>query len=300
MNAEPRIVVGIDETRHRRDALGLAQALLGSRAGELHVAYSHPYAVPRLVAQRHVRDSVAALHVPATCHLFVGISAAEVLHDLARDLDAELIVVGSSHHGKVGRVLLGDGGACTVHHAPCPVALAPSGWRTARTIETIGVAYDGSPESRQAVERVESIARGLRAPIRLVCVVDPAADGEPRARETLQPMLDLLGDRGDCEIRTGDVVEELRAASGNVDLLVVGSRGRGPLQRVFAGSTSMAMLREAACPVMIVPRPSVPADGAHDPWMAVDGRITPFGDLRRAEPVDDQDATREPTRRLRL
>jgi nucleotide-binding universal stress UspA family protein len=40
---------------------------------------------------------------------------------------------------------------------------------------------------------------------------------------------------------------------GGVGLLVVGTRGHGVLQRVLLGSVSTALVREARCPVLVVP-----------------------------------------------
>ena len=52
----------------------------------------------------------------------------------------------------------------------------------------------------------------------------------------------------------GDPVRELAAQSGSADLMVVGSRGYGPLRAVLLGSVSGRLVREAACPVIVVPR----------------------------------------------
>jgi hypothetical protein len=40
-------------------------------------------------------------------------------------------------------------------------------------------------------------------------------------------------------------------------LLVLGSRGYGPVRRVLLGSVSGELVRGAACPVLVVPRPGV-------------------------------------------
>ena len=52
---------------------------------------------------------------------------------------------------------------------------------------------------------------------------------------------------------SGQIVLADQADQG-IDLLVAGSRGYGPLRRVFAGSVSIALMRSAPCPVMVVPR----------------------------------------------
>jgi nucleotide-binding universal stress UspA family protein len=48
--------------------------------------------------------------------------------------------------------------------------------------------------------------------------------------------------------------ELLARASGELDLLVVGSRGYGPLRAVLLGSVSSALVRSAQSPLVVVPR----------------------------------------------
>jgi nucleotide-binding universal stress UspA family protein len=57
-----------------------------------------------------------------------------------------------------------------------------------------------------------------------------------------------------AEMREGDPAGELVAASHELDALVLGSRGYGPLHAVLAGGVSGRVAREAACPVIVVPR----------------------------------------------
>ncbi len=59
----------------------------------------------------------------------------------------------------------------------------------------------------------------------------------------------------------GEVARSLleRAEQG-VDLLVVGSRGRGPVGSVLLGSTAAAVIAASPCPVVVVPRPALAND----------------------------------------
>ena len=52
----------------------------------------------------------------------------------------------------------------------------------------------------------------------------------------------------------GHAADELVRASADLDLLVVGSRGFGPLRRIVPGSTGAKVLRAAQCPVLVLPR----------------------------------------------
>jgi nucleotide-binding universal stress UspA family protein len=49
--------------------------------------------------------------------------------------------------------------------------------------------------------------------------------------------------------------ELLKACEDEVDLLVLGSRGYGPLARALMGSVSRKVVHRAPCPVMVVRRP---------------------------------------------
>ena len=60
--------------------------------------------------------------------------------------------------------------------------------------------------------------------------------------------------RGPLEYGEG-VAETLRAECGAHDLIVIGSRGFGPIGRVLLGSVSAKLLIGPACPMIIVPRP---------------------------------------------
>jgi nucleotide-binding universal stress UspA family protein len=72
----------------------------------------------------------------------------------------------------------------------------------------------------------------------------------------LREALDGLGEdvESDVDILFNDPVEGLLAAARHVDLLVMGSRGRGPLRAAILGSVSHSVARRASCPVLILPR----------------------------------------------
>jgi nucleotide-binding universal stress UspA family protein len=52
----------------------------------------------------------------------------------------------------------------------------------------------------------------------------------------------------------GDAAEELALYGASVDLLIVGSRGYGPLGRLVHGSTSQRLAQTARCPLLVLPR----------------------------------------------
>jgi nucleotide-binding universal stress UspA family protein len=62
----------------------------------------------------------------------------------------------------------------------------------------------------------------------------------------------------------GDARTILAERSGDLDLLVCGSRGYGPVRSVMLGSVSRALANTARCPLLVVPRP--PAEDATKLW----------------------------------
>jgi nucleotide-binding universal stress UspA family protein len=59
----------------------------------------------------------------------------------------------------------------------------------------------------------------------------------------------------DADVVYGDPGESLAALASEVDLMVVGTRGQGPLGRLMSGSTSTYLARRVSCPLLAVPRP---------------------------------------------
>jgi nucleotide-binding universal stress UspA family protein len=202
-------------------------------------------------------------------------SAAHALHTVAEGEHASLVVVGSTHVGTIGRVLPGATGERLLHGAPCAVAIVPEGYRrTDAPIRTIGVAFDESDEAGAALGGAAVMARALDARLEIIGVLppDPAygagelmgGSADPAFREVLR---DALYRALDAALATvpegvdakrvlleGDPAERLIAATDGLDVLVMGSRGYGPLRAVIVGAVSWRVAREAHCPVVVTPR----------------------------------------------
>jgi len=212
-------------------------------------------------------------------------SAARGLHDLAEQENADLIVVGSCHSGRVGRVLAGSVGERLLHGAPCGVAIAPRGFGDGDTaaISVVGVGYDGGPESRAALAGAVELARAVGASVRIIALVKPperlggkaapvpAGEWAPLAgiRTELQSAVDeaVAEFPPDVEV-SADVIsgkaEDLGEQEG-VDLLVIGSRGYGPMRRALLGSTSIPLVRHATYPLIVFARGARAATGGVQP-----------------------------------
>jgi nucleotide-binding universal stress UspA family protein len=136
-------------------------------------------------------------------------------------------------------------------------------------MQTILFATDGSPSAEAALEFAIELCRDTGADLRVLAVQPPrprgrggalaileieepggarriAAEAVERAREAGIAALALTGKGEPAAV----IAEEARA--GGADLVVVGSRGLGPVSGVLMGSVSRALVTRAEVPVTVV------------------------------------------------
>jgi nucleotide-binding universal stress UspA family protein len=251
-----RILVGYMDTEQGRDALALGRILTQANAAEMMVVTAP------------------------------GEEGAD-LNQIAHDNEVDLIVLGSSHRGPIGRVVPGATVARLLGHPPCAVAVAPpgfgrpvdgdSGWRplggNAEDVgmRVIGVGYDGSSAAEEALKTAVELAVPNGAALRVYAVARkfahvPGGDGDSRGpgvpteaeilRETLHKAVAALP----AEVRALPVFirgfpdqELIKAAEYGVDLMVLGSRAGGPVRRLLHHSVTSTVMQYAKCPVLISP-----------------------------------------------
>lgn len=305
-----KVIVGFDGGEEGRDALALSRGLT-ALDGELVVCCVHRLdglssrvdplepRLDRASAERCVGAACSLLEGPRTITplLIASADAALALHTTASQRGSELLVLGSSHRGPVGRVLVGSVTEETLHGAPCPVAVAPVGFhRTSSTapLARIAVGYDVVNPSLQALDAAATLASQTGAELQLIAVADTAAAraggasaamsypaivkarldeahaGLARALGALPAGIAAAG-----VVRDGIASEELLEVTHSVDLLVLGSRGRGPLGRLLLGSVCDTIVRAAACPVLVIP-PASNADERARPTSVPDVHTPTF------------------------
>lgn len=278
-----RLLVGFDGSEGGRDALELARLIGATTGAAVSVATVIPYGplpIPYAALDgedareaeplfEEARERLGDLEVGTRA--FGGGSPAMVMTIRAEREDVDLVVVGSPHRGAIGRAVMGSVAHGLLHGAPCAVVVAPRGYADERhePFRTIVVAYDGTPESKAALEQAEAIARAARARIRIVTVVSEVAPLPAGMFSTYSPVRPpepdkLLTDAVNsvdpalaAERRRLDgwPPAKLAEACEDADLLIAGSRRYGPLTRTLLGSVSTELVHRAPCPVMVVPRP---------------------------------------------
>jgi nucleotide-binding universal stress UspA family protein len=207
---------------------------------------------------------------------------APALVKLAQERDADEIAVGSRGFGAFRTATLGSTSHALLHEADGPLLVVPrraverarrtaAGGRDGRP-RAVVVGYDGSDFARGALDYARERAGETGSSLIAVHAYDAPPDwlGRPyyqralddrqaRGRELLAELEEQLGSgaRVETDLIEGPPAEALtRAAQArDAEEIVVGSRGLGGV-RAAVGSVSYALLHEADCPVVVVPRPN--------------------------------------------
>jgi nucleotide-binding universal stress UspA family protein len=145
----------------------------------------------------------------------------------------------------------------------------------------VGCAYRPTEDGAAALGAAEELALALSGPLRVMQVIEPLAriydSGElplnfaeinasiySDSQRTLAERVARLSSNLEAEgtLQSGKPADVLIGLTETVDILVIGSRGYGPLKAVLLGGVSGQVIRSAACPVVVVPRRATSAVGS--------------------------------------
>ena len=275
------IVVGLGTSDRSADALVLARLLAESLGAPLVLAHNQPREAVREFLESEddqlqrslsdagfaqVQDLLSDHHEPGFRVARAG-SPAEGLRQIAEQENAQLIVIGPSEPSGLGRLRPRSVGERLLSETRLPVAMAPRGYaRAERSLSLITSAFDGSPESRRALEWAAHLTTSNAGRLRVISVHAPipvaglgfaaqpvdAGLRQELKREQAAAIATLDGPVEALE-RDGSPAGVLVEASREADLLVMGSRGRGPLPVALLGSVAHYVVPRADCPLVIHP-----------------------------------------------
>ena len=264
-----KVIVGFDGSEQGLDALALARSLATACDCPLAVAYIHEAQPNFHGSQREygqgMRVRIQELFATAREKVGPGVKVETVslaspsrikgLHDVAKG-GANLLVVGSTHRGSVGRVVVGGLAEQLLAEGGHPVAVAPYGLRDAGRrdgLDVVGVAFDGSNEARVALQSAYAIAQAAGAKLRVISVVKGGKGGEEIDAKVNDALAGIGADTGvDRAVLDGDPVECLLKAAEELDLLVTGARRQSTLRKAL-GSVSTQLAKSSPCPVVVNP-----------------------------------------------
>lgn len=211
---------------------------------------------------RDIREEVEDLRIE------VG-RAPVVLRSLAEEYRAGLVVLGGKHHSRLARWLSGS----TTHHVvrtlDVPVLVTAS---EECAFKRVLVAVDLSYAAVPTLETAERVARLFDADLKVLHVVEPL----PPVPELPAPMnpeeffksqsegfdecvwSSVKYDRSEKQVRQGPVATVVgeEFAGWSADLLVLGSHGKGWVDRILMGSTTERILNHLPGTTLVVPVPA--------------------------------------------
>lgn len=187
---------------------------------------------------------------------------------------ADLLVIASRGGGGLADRLLGTVSSTISGHARCPVAMVPEheSGKPFLPIERIVVGVDGSRGATSALRKAVDIAITWDAELTAVAALPimsvgtsmswvPLAVDRKALIEDVERGLDVVIEQAldgrDLKVARhcldGSPAALLTEFSTAVDLVVMGTRGRGGFAGMLLGSTSNTVLHHSTCPVITVP-----------------------------------------------
>jgi nucleotide-binding universal stress UspA family protein len=186
---------------------------------------------------------------------------AEFILQLVKNEGYDLVIIGNRAGYQSERYALGSVTAKVARHAECTVFIV----KKKTLLEKILVAVDGSKHADRALEYSVQLAKKFRVDLALLHVED-----DDLIRFGGPQVLDCIGTVGECILENasnkirgvafgkflkyGNPAETIikMAQKGNIDLIVVGSRGLSSVKRFLLGSVSDDISMHARSSVLIV------------------------------------------------
>ncbi|MGD9620093.1 MAG: universal stress protein [Mycolicibacterium sp.] len=203
-------------------------------------------------------------------------SASGGLLEAIADSEADLLILGSSSNGQLGQVVVGSTADRLLHSSPVPVAIAPRGYRGARSakLTRLTCAYPGTAEAVDTVARAAELAARMKVPLRVITfavrgrTMYPPEVGlhaedsilaawEEHARDMLGRLrtTGVIGDDVETLVVNGIGWDHALDATDWQDgeMLAVGTSPRSDIARVFLGSRGTKIMRHSPVPVLVFP-----------------------------------------------
>jgi nucleotide-binding universal stress UspA family protein len=259
-----KVVCGIDGSRASLEAA--RQAAVLAAGGELRlvsVTWTTGTGPTEMTALGEPRAR-AALEAAAAAGREIGAHVAtEVLRDpeparalLEQASGADLTAVGTHGGSRRAGIFLGSVASRVAHGAAGPVLVARRLPPDSELPSHVMVATDGSPGSSEATRLAGRIAARFHSPVTLLHAGGSSTATERHAIAVqVAELLDATGAKPtvvELDGKAPDVIAST-AGTGQVSLIVIGSRGLGGLKAL--GSVSERVVHTAPCPVLVA-RPS--------------------------------------------
>lgn len=284
--ARKAVVVGVDGSPASVRAAAFGWQLAQDLRVDCRLVYVMPdtwlsdYAVQPPMGQRRLMDEAAGLARGRVAEALGTVVPSEVqeqvevrvgrpavgLRAAADRVDAQYLVLGGKHHTTLGRTFGGSTARDLVRTIDRPVLVVGAAQQAVRRV--LG-AVDLSAASRPTVAAARRVARAFKAELRVITVVEPMRapltipfaidEGEivRRAQAAFERLQRASAGTptGEWVLRRGTTEETVatEVSEWGADIVVVGSHGKGWVDRVLIGSTTERLLAAMPAGLLIVP-----------------------------------------------
>lgn len=282
------IVVGYDESESSKAALKEASLRVKSKNGKLYLVHAVYFdqeefvIVPSQMEKRlemgaHMcrtakQDLQAQFGLNGSVESYVCEGEPpEVLVDIARGKNADLIALGTYGRKGLKRLLMGSVTTSVIVNAPCDVLVVKRPCKECTgTYQSLLVPYDGSEFSVKALTRAAGMAKADGGRITVLYVIPRYEEmmefyRSEMIRKSLRHEADrILGEATTVasklgvsirtEVREGYASDEIVAAAQKLenDLITMGTYGWKGMNSAIMGSTTNRVISNASCPVLVV------------------------------------------------
>lgn len=282
MMTASRIVVGTDFSEHARRAIERAARLASATKAELAIVHMFETAAPSTATISTGAELDARLRASAEqavtqlCEgtdgargiVVAGRDPAVALCEAARNLEADLIVVGTMGRTGVARFFLGSVAERVARQADRPVWVERPMASSMRGVDRVTVCTDLSEDSESALELAAGLARTHGAVVEVVYALErrEVELEEIARRRAVVRLEEELAQRAAKHfdgiaprlsvLQGVNVVDAItaHAARTSSDLLVLATRGRTGASRLLMGSVAERVMRFAPCSVLVTRR----------------------------------------------
>jgi nucleotide-binding universal stress UspA family protein len=260
----PTVVVPVDGSERAERALSVARPLARELGASLTIVCKPWYGEAGTAGQ--YLDALVRERPPGAPAEEVvsvdGLGAADAIRKVVEEREPALVCMTTHGRGRVRWATAGSVAEDVIHEATAPLLLlgprAREEWPG--PARRIVVCADGAATDLRSTEHACEWARALGLEVEIVSVFHPL-DVEVAHSQRIFGPLEVVAKEHEVEVRTCEVLRSPFVAGALADwaeddgatMLVMAAHHHSSLARLVLGSTTMATVHLAPCPVLVVP-----------------------------------------------
>jgi nucleotide-binding universal stress UspA family protein len=198
---------------------------------------------------KEFREQCAAADIHPETKKVTGVIDETIIEEGRKCCDWILLAQRGEHFHIDGGAILGSTAQAVVRHSGKPVLVTPEHFRE---IKSMALAYDGSAPAQNALKLAAELSARAAWPLTVVIITDDQPLGAKLSEKAKEFLKTTLVDYTILILKGKEDKELLKfTREGAVDLLAMGAYGHNRLREMLVGSTTSAVIRKSAIPVLL-------------------------------------------------